>query len=180
MELTVRLRKAYALGDRIIKVNHAGENGAVNIYAGQILFARFTAPKLVAELRAFKSHEERHRSIFQAELVQRNVRRCRSFHLCGVGGYFLGAITGLFGRGAIAATTVAVERVVLGHLKLQLAQLQGKDPAAVLAIGEIVREEQEHHDRSAEHARASRLWLAFLGPVVSLSTELVIWTGMRL
>ena len=180
MELSVPLRKAVDLGGRVLKVNHAGENGAVNIYAGQIFCARLTAPDLVDELREFKGHEENHRRIFQAELERRGVRRCRSYVLCGIGGYTLGVLTGLFGRGAIAATTVAVERVVLGHLKQQLQQLAGKDEPAVVAIQAIVSEEQQHHDQSAAHAQANRLWLVLLGPLVALSTELVIWTGMRL
>ncbi|PZP88434.1 MAG: hypothetical protein DI592_01350, partial [Stenotrophomonas maltophilia] len=54
-------------GDRIIKVNHAGEHGAVGIYTGQILMARLTAPKMVAELCEFRSHEQRHRATFGAE-----------------------------------------------------------------------------------------------------------------
>ena len=57
-------------------MNHAGENGAVDIYAGQILLARFTAPSIVNELIEFKSHEERHRDIFWAELARRNRPRC--------------------------------------------------------------------------------------------------------
>ena len=48
---------------------------------------------------------------------RRGKPRCRSYHLCGVGGWMLGLITGLLGRQAIAATTVAVENVVLGHLQ---------------------------------------------------------------
>lgn len=68
-----------ALASRILKVNHAGENGAVNIYAGQIFFARFTAPGMVADLVEFKSHEERHRAIFWAELQRRDRPRCRSY-----------------------------------------------------------------------------------------------------
>ena len=47
---------------RIIKVNHAGEHGAVNIYAGQIAAARLRARELLPELAEFKAHEERHRS----------------------------------------------------------------------------------------------------------------------
>jgi ubiquinone biosynthesis monooxygenase Coq7 len=180
MELRAHLHTARDLGGRILKVNHAGENGAVNIYAGQIFCARLTAPGLVGELREFQAHEENHRRIFQTELERRSVRRCRSYILCGIGGYALGLVTGLFGRGAIAATTVAVERVVLGHLKHQLRQLEGKDEAAVVAISAIVNEEQEHHDRSAAHAQANRLWLTLLAPLVALSTEMVIWTGMRL
>lgn len=83
-----------ALGGRILKVDHAGEQGAVNIYRAQILMARWTAPSLVPELREFKSHEERHRALFWAELQRRGVRRCRSYWLCGIGGWMLGLLTG--------------------------------------------------------------------------------------
>jgi ubiquinone biosynthesis monooxygenase Coq7 len=152
----------------------------VNIYSGQLLLARLTAPALVAELKEFRVHEEGHREIFRSELERRGVRRCRSYHLCGLGGYALGLVTGLFGRGAIAATTVAVERVVLAHLEQQLQVLDRRDPEASAAVLAIVREEQEHHDRSRTHAAASPLWLALLAPLVALATETVIWTGMRL
>ncbi len=69
---------------------------------------------------------------------------------------------------------------MLGHLKQQLQQLAGKDEPAVVAIQAIVSEEQLHHDQSASHMQANRLWLVLLGPLVALSTELVIWTGMHL
>ena len=169
-----------ALAKRILKVNHAGENGAVNIYAGQIFFARLTAPEKIHELREFKAHEECHRQIFEDELVHRNAPRYRSYFLCGFGGYVLGLFTGLLGAGAIAATTVAVEQVVLRHLKQQLQELQGKDEAAVIAIRAIVTEEQEHHDRAVAQVQKNRMWSKLLTPLVAVSTELVIWTGMRL
>lgn len=168
------------LGSRVLKVNHAGEHGAVNIYAGQILAARFTAKEMVAELMEFRSHEQRHRAIFWAELVRRGRPRCRSYWLCGVGGFILGSITGLLGRRAIAATTVAVERVVLRHLSHQLEMLQGKDADAVKAISSIIAEEQEHHDQSASHLATGSFWPTVLSPVASASTETVIWLGMRL
>jgi len=180
MELSARVLAADGLGGRILKVNHAGENGAVSIYSGQILMARLTAPSLLTELREFRTHEEGHREIFRSELQRRGVRRCRSYLLCGLGGYVLGVVTGMFGRGAIAATTVAVERVVLAHLKRQTEVLEGRDPEARSAVLAIVKEEQEHHDRSRTHAAASPIWLAILAPVVAMSTELVIWAGMRL
>jgi ubiquinone biosynthesis monooxygenase Coq7 len=176
----MRGHAASSFAERVLKVNHAGENGAVNIYAGQIAVARWTAPGLVHELREFKSHEEKHRSIFLRELERRGVRRCRSYVLCGLGGYVLGLLTALLGRSAIAATTVAVERVVLGHLCEQLRVLQGHDPEAVAAIESIVAEEQEHHDRSALLAGQGKFWPRILSPVVSASTESVIWLGMRL
>jgi ubiquinone biosynthesis monooxygenase Coq7 len=181
MELSVRVLAADGPGGRILKVNHAGENGAVHIYNGQILVGRLTAPSMVAQLRHFRTHEESHRRVFETELQRRGVRRCRSYVLCGIGGFALGAVTALFGRGAIAATTVAVERVVLSHLKHQLAVLEDRDPKAAEAVRTIVSEEQEHHDTAAMHAaNASGFWLAVLAPLVSVATELVIWTGMRL
>lgn len=168
------------LGDRIIKVNHAGEHGAIGIYSGQILMARLTAPKMLAELHEFRSHEQRHRAVFGAELERRGRRRCRSYWLCGVGGFVLGAITGLLGSSAIAATTTAVESVVLRHLEHQLVVLQGHDPTAVSAICSIIAEEQQHHDQSLGHVRAGTFWPKVLTPLVSASTEAVIWLGMRL
>jgi ubiquinone biosynthesis monooxygenase Coq7 len=167
------------LGGQIIKVDHAGEHGAVCIYTGQLLVARLTAPELVAELSDFRLHEVRHREIFRQELARRGRRRCRSYWLCGIGGFVLGLLTGLFGASAIAAATVAVECVVLRHLEQQIALLRPIDPSAVAAISAIIADEREHHDRSAAHARAGRFWSKVLVPVVSASTEAVIWIGMR-
>src|SRR5262245_42406063 len=133
------------LGGRIIKVDHAGEHGAVNIYTGQLVTARLTARHLLAELAEFRSHELRHREIFRLELQRRGRRRCRSYLLCGFGGLVLGLVTGLLGASAIAATTVAVERVVLRHLEEQVARLRATDPQAVAAISAIIADEREHH-----------------------------------
>ncbi len=170
-----------APGARILKVNHAGENGAVHIYAAQILVARWTAPALVSELQEFKQHEARHRDIFRAELNRRSVPRCRSYLLCGWGGSMLGFITALFGRSAIAATTTAVEHVVLKHLKHQLAVLTAEgDERAVHAVSEIIAEEQMHHDHAAAHLTRNAFWPTVLTPVVAASTQMVIWLGMKL
>ncbi len=179
MESAISIDDVEEFSARVLKVNHAGENGAVNIYAGQIFLARFTAPSVVAELVEFKSHEERHRAIFWTELQRRGRPRCKSFWLCGVGGFTLGLVTGLFGRRAIAATTVAVERVVLRHLEQQLMQLADQDEAATIAIASIVAEERLHHDRSASQISLDKFWSRILSPIVSASTEAVIWIGMR-
>ena len=179
MELAERSVVDPALGDRIVKVNHAGEHGAVSIYMGQILMARITAPAMVDELIEVRSHERRHRALFEAELQRRGRARCRSYWLCACGGLTLGLITGLLGGKAIAATTAAVESVVLRHLTEQLAVLQGLDPEAIAAISAIIEEEQQHHDQSISHG-ADGFWRRVLTPIVSASTESVIWLGMRL
>src|SRR3982750_862171 len=98
MDISACLNASEELAGRVLKVNHAGEHGAVNIYAGQIICARVTAPAIVPELMEFKSHEERHRAIFQAELHRRGLPRCRSYWLCATGGFLLGVLSGLMGR----------------------------------------------------------------------------------
>ena len=52
-------------------------------------FARWRAPDMVDELSGFLAHERRHRDLFGAELARRGRRRCRSWHLCGLGGFAL-------------------------------------------------------------------------------------------
>lgn len=167
------------LGSRAMKVNHAGEHGAIYIYTGQIMAARLTARDMVAELEAFKAHEMRHRAIFGAELERRGHRRCTCYWLCALGGFALGLGTGLLGRKAIAVTTVAVEGVVLRHLAHQVQLLRGKDGFAVVAIASIIDDERQHHDHAAERAQGGKLWSQVLAPVVAASTEAVIWVGMR-
>ena len=90
----------------------------------------------------------------------------------------MGLISGLCGRGAIVATTV--ERVVLDHLRLQIEELgMVKDGMAVKAIQSIVEEEQEHHDASKSHLEDGVVTMVF-SLVVKVSTEVVIWLGMKL
>lgn len=180
MATEAQLRFGETLGDRVLKVDHAGEHGAVNIYRGQLTACRFRDAELRRELDEFRRHEERHRAVFAEELRRRGTRRCRSYHLCGIGGYLLGFVTGLCGRPSIAATTVAVERVVLRHLDMQLRDLRDRDPDAYRAISSILRDEREHHDRAALEKRQGIFWPRVLKPVVSASTEAVIWLGMHL
>ncbi len=180
MDTSARLRPGGSLADRILKVDHAGEHGAVNIYRGQLVACRWRNADLRHELGEFLSHEKRHRAIFAAELERRGVRRCRSYHLCGIGGLVLGLVTGVCGRPSISATTVAVERVVLRHLERQLHDLRDDDPHAFRAISSILEDEQAHHDRAASEKRQGIFWPRVLRPLVSASTELVIWLGMHL
>jgi 3-demethoxyubiquinol 3-hydroxylase len=176
----VAARGSPSLGSRIIRVNHAGEHGAVCIYSGQLVFARLWDAGLAAQLMEFREHERKHRASFSAELIRRGQRRCRSYWLCGIGGLVLGLVTGLLGPSAVAATTVAVESVVLRHLEEQVRCLAIGDPAGAKVVSAIIAEEREHHDRSALQSSSGTFWPRIITPIVSASTEAVIWLGMRL
>jgi ubiquinone biosynthesis monooxygenase Coq7 len=180
MTLRARLNTGETLGDRVMKVDHAGEHGAICIYLAQRWFARWRAPEMLPELDEFLAHERGHRALLGAELARRGQRRCRSYFWCGLGGFVLGSVTGLAGRQAIAATTVAIERVVLRHMHEQVRELNGVDDEAVRALRRIIAEEQEHHDASRARLRPRELWPRIVDPIVGASTDVVIWLGMRL
>jgi len=180
MHALVQTSANQRLPQRLIKVDHAGEHGAVCIYRAQAWVCRLTAPDLVPMLNAFRRHEEGHRALFARYLAEHKVQRCRSYHLCGIGGFTLGIITGAFGRSAVAATTVAVERVVLRHLNTQLHQLATLDAGAHAAVAAIVLEETEHHDTANLDLRQGKFWPRLIMPVVSGAAEAVIWLGLKL
>ncbi|MDQ0251657.1 ubiquinone biosynthesis monooxygenase Coq7 [Sphingomonas kyeonggiensis] len=177
-KLTARLAPGETLGDRVLRVDHAGEHGAVCVYRAQRRLARWTAPDLLSEIDEYIAHEMRHRALFAAELARRGQPRCLSYPVCATLGTLLGTLTGLLGRHAISATTVAIERVVLRHMAQQIAALSASDPAAVLILTDILAEEQEHHDRSAAHLPGGH-FQKLLDTGVAAATEAVIWIGMR-
>lgn len=127
-----------------------------------------------------RCHERRHLGIFWSELERRRQPRCKSYLLCALGGFFLGIVTGIFGKSAIAATTVAVERVVLQHLSHQIEQLQATDAMAVNAIQAIIADETSHHDQASRHVDPNGISFRMIYPIIARSTESVIWLGMKL
>lgn len=171
---------ARSLAMRYLRVDHAGEFGAIQIYRAQILIGRWLRRPSVALLQDFLSHERRHLAIFGEALAARGVRRCRSFLLCGAGGYALGLITALLGERAVMACTRSVETVVNRHLQEQLAHLALCDPQAHAAVASIVQDELEHRDVAAARVGRDDALTRLVDAVVAASTEAVIWLGMRL
>lgn len=180
METLLLARAPKGTGSRIIKVNHAGEFGAINIYRAQIAVADVTSPGIVPTLKDFLEHEKKHLEIFRKVLSRRGVPRCRSYWLCGIGGYVLGFLTALLGKPGIMACTAAVETVVTRHLLKQMDELilEG-DREALYAVEAIVAEELEHREAGMAEGRDGFLY-KFLGVIVAAATSLVIWLGMRL
>jgi 3-demethoxyubiquinol 3-hydroxylase len=165
---------------KILKVNHAGEFGAINIYRSQILVSKLIMKDLVPLLESFMEDEKRHLEIFWKEIRSRNGIKCKSFWLCGIGGYFLGFVSSLLGRKGIMACTWAVESVVINHLKEQLLYLQSKsDNAAYEAVNAILEDEINHRDTGFDKGGTGNIWYQPFRSIVSFFTESVIRFGMR-
>jgi ubiquinone biosynthesis monooxygenase Coq7 len=161
--------------DRILRVNYAGEYGAVRIYQAQLLVARLAVPDLVPFLEHTLSHEIRHRDRFRALMGPRSVRVCGALPLWGIGGFALGLLTGILGRSAILACTEAVESVVHRHLDKQLAALGLDDPEVSTTIRDIRIEELEHLEFAEQGAAPDSIVWRVVQSVVSGSTTLLIW-----
>ena len=165
---------------KILKVNHAGEFGAVNIYRSQLLIARVFMKDLIPTLEGFLADEKRHLDVFWQEVQRRNGVKCKSYWLCGLGGYFIGFISALMGRRGIMACTWAVESVVVNHLYEQIAYLRGKDDLAALkAVEEILEDEQNHRDTGFDEGGADNILYQPIRFAISMFTEGVIRFGMR-
>jgi ubiquinone biosynthesis monooxygenase Coq7 len=172
-------RSAQTVAEKMIKVDHAGENGAVNIYRGQRLSSHVRARSIVTQLKKNQQHEEEHREIFRIHLHEIGVRRCVSYHACGMGGMVLGLITGLIGPSAIAATTFAVERVVLRHLGDQMDYLKNQSATAFHCVSRIIEDEEMHRDLAEKEFDHDNRMAKVLLKIVQFSTDQVIRFGMR-
>lgn len=173
------VRAARTISEKMIKVDHVGENGAVNIYRAQAMVVALFHPSLVSELKENQSHEESHRAIFDQWLGSNGIRRCISYHAGGAGGFVLGFVTALMGRKAIHATTYAVEHVVLQHLTEQMAYLRKADPSALSCVQQIHDDEQNHHDHARDALGAPGALDKMLIAIVRFCTNAVISFGMR-
>ena len=113
---------------RIVRVNHAGEFGAIRIYSAQIMVAKRFWPDCVPSLSEMLGHERTHCAAFRAAMPARRSRPCRVMQFWSWGGWLLGFVTALLGPQGIWACTAAVEAAVHRHLDDQLFFLAAPRP----------------------------------------------------
>jgi ubiquinone biosynthesis monooxygenase Coq7 len=160
---------------RILKVNHAGEYGAIRIYRAQIWMARRTCPDVVDFLQETLAHEISHCSLFLAAMPERAARPCRIMALWGNGGLLLGFVTALLGRQGIWICTAAVEAAVHRHLEDQLLFLQNRDPNLHSIVRSIQGEELLHLNHAEQRIEVRSLWSRVLRSFISTATDGAIW-----
>jgi ubiquinone biosynthesis monooxygenase Coq7 len=160
---------------RILKVNHAGEYGAIRIYRAQALVARRIYPDVVAFLEETLAHEIRHCRLFREAMPERGARPCRAMPLWSNAGYVLGLMTSLLSRQGIWICTAAVESTVHRHLEEQLRFLRDKDAQLHSLILSIQQEELAHLHHAEQRIATNVLWARLLHAFVAASTEAVIW-----
>ena len=164
---------------RILRVDHAGEKGAIGIYTVQILVSRLLWPDCVPQLREMLSHERRHLQVFTAALKARQLRSCYALPLWSLGGYMLGLITALLGRRAIWSCTAAVEATVYRHIQAQKSFLAMHDHQALEAVASIEQDEKSHLDHALSQGGEPMGSGRFVWFVVANATAVAIWLSER-
>src|SRR5262249_27831266 len=103
------------LVERTIRVDQAGEYGAVRIYQGQLAALRWTGranSDAGRRIAAMARTEREHNKVFDRLMVERRVRPTALQPLWNVAGFALGAATALLGDKAAMACTVAIQGAI--------------------------------------------------------------------
>ena len=140
----------------ILRVDHAGELGAVWIYRGQkaVFDAARGREGIAARLGEMEGHEAAHLEAFDHLLNDRRVRPTLLAPVWRVAGFALGAATALIGETAAHACTEAVETVIEGHYAGQIDELSGREPALAATLARFRDDELAHRDEAlAQGAR---------------------------
>lgn len=175
----MRPERARRLVRRILRVNHAGEHGAVAIYSAQLAQLPDSRRELKEWLAETLIHERNHRDAFRAAMPPRATKPCRTLWVWSLGGAWLGRSTALLGPSAVMACTAAVERTVHGHLVEQARVLDRIDPEFAALVRSIQIEEDTHLAYAeARHDRATR-FARLISFVVSVATEAMIALSTR-
>jgi 3-demethoxyubiquinol 3-hydroxylase len=160
---------------RIVKVNHAGEHGAIQIYSAQIAIARWFCPDIVSTLQEMLGHEIEHRAKFRAAMASRAARPCRIMAFWSIGGWLLGSVTAVMGNRSIWVCTAAVEETVHRHLDEQLKFLADRDRELHDIIASIRLEEMAHLACARANIVLPGLSARVLTLMIAMLTDAIIW-----
>ena|SRR5579871_453218 len=131
----------------MLRVDHAGEYGAVAIYSGQlaVLRRRPGHERIIDQLEEMASQEQIHLDAFDAMLSQDHVRPTLFSPIWNMTGFALGVGTALLGEKAAHACTEAVETVIEEHYGDQVAELRESGEEMLAARLEKFRDEEVAH-----------------------------------
>ena len=112
--------------EEIIRVDHAGERGAIKIYEGQLLALKTFKQdeELKRKIEDMREHEKEHFEFFDKEIQKRNIKPTKLLPLWDLMGITLGFGTAMMGKKAAMLCTASVEEVIDGHYKDQTYKLK--------------------------------------------------------
>ena len=160
--------------EAMIRVDHAGEYGAVRIYEGQLAVLGNSNSQAAGAIRHMAAQEQRHLKTFDALVNERRVRPTALEPVWRVAGFALGAATAMLGEKAAMACTAAVEEVIDEHYAAQIERLGDSDPALKETVEDFRAEEIAHRDAALAHGAEEAPGYRFLSEAIKAGCRVAI------
>ena len=162
--------------EEIIRVDHAGERGAIKIYEGQLLALKTIKQDndLKDKIEKMKDHEKEHLEYFEKEIKKRKIKPTYFLPLWDLMGVTLGFGTALLGKKATMLCTASVEEVIEDHYQNQLKKL-GNDEMDLKSKIKEFKEDEANHKNIAYGSGASNKGLySILDRVIKKGSRIAI------
>ena len=162
--------------EEFIRVDHAGERGAVKIYEGQLL-ALNTIVKdddLKKTIEEMKTHEKEHCEFFENEIKKRKIKPTKFLPLWDLLGVGLGFGSTLLGKKATMLCTASVEEVIDKHYQNQINQLGSQENALKKKIIKFREDELHHKDIAYEKGATKKGFYSIMDKVIKTGSKLAI------
>ena len=162
--------------EEIIRVDHAGERGAIKIYEGQLLALKtFKQDEdLKKQIEEMKEHEKEHYEFFDKEIQKRNIKPTKLLPLWDLLGVTLGFGTAMMGKKATMLCTASVEEVIDGHYKNQIHTLEEDEKELKNKINKFRDDELNHKNIAYESGATKDGLYGVLDKIIKTSSRIAI------
>jgi len=162
--------------EEIIRVDHAGERGAIKIYEGQLLALNTFRKdeKLKKLIEDMKEHEKEHFEYFEKEIQKRNIKPTIFLPLWDLLGVTLGFGTTLLGSKAAMLCTASVEEVICDHYKDQLDRLGDDEKELKKSIKKFREDEDDHKNIAYDEGATKKGLYSVLDKVIQNTSKIAI------
>ena len=162
--------------EEIIRVDHAGERGAIKIYEGQLLALKtFKQDEdLKRQIEEMKEHEKEHYDFFENEIKKRKIAPTKFLPLWDLLGVTLGFGTAMMGKKATMLCTASVEEVIGDHYKNQTYKINDDEIELKNKILKFRDDELSHKDIAYEGGATKTGLFGLLDKVIKTSSRIAI------
>ncbi len=162
--------------EEFIRVDHAGERGAIKIYEGQLL-ALNTFVKdenLKKKIEEMKVHEKEHCEFFEAEIKKRKIKPTKFLPLWDLLGVGLGFGSTLLGKKAAMLCTASVEEVIDEHYQNQINQLGSNEKNLKKKIIKFREDELHHKDIAYDEGATKKGFYIIMDKIIKAGSKVAI------
>ena len=166
--------------EAMIRVDHAGEYGAVRIYEGQLAVLKRRGSTKVETIQHMADQEQRHLKAFDRLVNERRVRPTALEPVWRIAGFALGAATAAMGEKAAFACTAAVEEVIDEHYASQIVALEGMDEGLKATVEDFRADEAAHRDEALKQGAEQAPGYRLLSETIKAGCRLAIKLSERI